>query len=97
MEKIKPFSVCGTEDDGFWCNADWQEAGVLRRAGRGTALAGEVVVGVPGPFAPAIDSEFLPGQRREVLTARLTAVQHTGPGLQGLSGGKPEARAFHAS
>lgn len=97
MDKIKSFSVCDTEDDGFWCNVDWQEVGGLRRAGRGLVLAGEVVVGVLGPFAPAIDLEILSGQHREATTARLAAVQQTGPGLQGPSGGKPGARAFHAS
>jgi hypothetical protein len=51
MDKIKSFSVCDTQNDGFWCDVDWQEVGGLRRAGRGLGSAGEVVVGLPGLFA----------------------------------------------
>lgn len=47
--------------------------------------------------SPLKDLELLSGQHREAITARLTAVQQTGSGLQSLRGVKAGARAFHAS
>ena len=31
MDKIKSFSVCDTENDGFWCEFEWQKGLVGRR------------------------------------------------------------------
>jgi hypothetical protein len=35
MDKIKSFSVCDIENDGFWCDIEWREAlrGGERREG----------------------------------------------------------------